>query len=129
MIALLVKLEENRLETKRQVLGQILICMGCCCGRTDKGKPAVPVDQLKKNWKEAGLKKVLQLTISGCLGPCDLTNVVSILTPHRQIWLGGLTQDLQYDALFVWAKESAKAGKLVELPDSLQMLEFQRFLD
>ena len=63
------------LSTKRQVLGQILVCSsGCCCGQTNKEVPAIPVDWLKKSWKEAGLLRSIQLTITGCLGPCDLTN-------------------------------------------------------
>src|SRR4051794_30552149 len=122
MIKLIATIDDKKLETKRQVLGQVLLCTGCCCGRTDKGKPTVPIDRMKKNWKEAGLKMFLQLTISGCLGPCDLTNVVTILPPYRQIWLGGLTEESQYDALFKWAKESADTAELQKLPESLQKL-------
>ena len=58
-----------------RVLGQIVICEGCCCGRPDKGFPPFPRDWLKQQWKDAKLNKSVQLTISGCLGPCDLANV------------------------------------------------------
>ena len=33
----------SAMETKRQALGQIVFCNGCCCGRTDRGLPEVPV--------------------------------------------------------------------------------------
>ena len=66
------------LVTKRLVLGNVAVCLGCCCGNTERGKPAVPVDWLKKEWKARGLLKQIQLTISGCLGPCDVPNVVAI---------------------------------------------------
>jgi len=26
------------IHTKRQTLAQVIVCLGCCCGRTDKGK-------------------------------------------------------------------------------------------
>ncbi|UOF89816.1 (2Fe-2S) ferredoxin domain-containing protein [Fodinisporobacter ferrooxydans] len=115
------------LKTNRAVFGQILVCSGCCCGRTDKGKPSIPVEWLKKSWKEAGLKKSIQLTISGCLGPCDLANVVCILTATEQIWLGGLTEHDQYEALLEWGKSSAEAGSLLELPARFQDHILQRF--
>ncbi len=115
------------INTKRQVLGQVIICSGCCCGRTDKGKPAIPEEWLKNNWKQAGLLRTIQLTISGCLGPCDLTNVISILTPQKQIWLGGITGQNQYEALLEWAQSSSDAGYLIDLPEILQTQQFERY--
>jgi hypothetical protein len=93
------------LETKRKTIGQVLACVGCCCGRTDRGKPPVPVDWLKAEWKQRKLLKTIQLTISGCLGPCDLVNVVCLVTPQRTVWLGGLTEQEHFDALLGWATQ------------------------
>jgi hypothetical protein len=53
------------LATKRIVIGQVSVCVGCCCGNTANGKPPVPVDWLKKEWRARGLLKRVQLTISG----------------------------------------------------------------
>jgi hypothetical protein len=58
--------------TKRQVLGQLVLCKGCCCGRTDRGLPEVPVERIKEIWQREKLNRSIQLTISGCLGPCDV---------------------------------------------------------
>jgi hypothetical protein len=58
------------LTTKRLVIGHVTVCQGCCCGNTANGRPPVPVDWLKKEWRARGLLKRVQLTISGCLGPC-----------------------------------------------------------
>lgn len=121
------KMLSQTINTKRQVLGQVIICSGCCCGRTDKGKPAIPEEWLKNNWKQAGLLRTIQLTISGCLGPCDLTNVISILTPQKQIWLGGITGQNQYEALLEWAQSSSDAGILIDLPEILQTQQFERY--
>lgn len=120
-------MSNQALATNRQTLGQVFICSGCCCGRVDKGKPDIPMDWLKKSWKQAGLLRTIQLTISGCLGPCDLTNVVCISTPHQQIWVGGLTEEVQYQALFEWAKTSSEAGQLLDLPLALQNHIFDRY--
>ncbi|HEX9004695.1 MAG TPA: (2Fe-2S) ferredoxin domain-containing protein [Blastocatellia bacterium] len=115
------------LETKRKTIGQVLVCVGCCCGRTDRGKPPVPVDWLKSEWKARKLLKTIQLTISGCLGPCDLVNVVCLIAPQRTVWLGGLTEQKHFDALLEWATQSAAANKLLPLPALLAEPEFERF--
>src|ERR1700693_4665902 len=80
------------LKTKRLVVGQVTICRGCCCGDTERGRPAVPVEWLKNEWRARGLLKRVQLTISGCVGPCDLPNVVTISDARGTLWLGGITE-------------------------------------
>lgn len=113
--------------TNRMVMGQIVVCLGCCCGRPDKGHPAVPLDWLKAEWKRRLLQKKIHLSISGCLGPCDQTNVVAIITPARSIWLGGIERDDQYRDLLDWASACERAGQLRPLPAALARLEFTRF--
>ena len=73
--------------TKVRSPAQVLLCKGCCCGRTDRGLPEVPVDRIKATWKAEKLNRVVQLTISGCLGPCDLPNVAVVVTArgHRLV--------------------------------------------
>ena len=41
------------LETKSRVIGQMIVCHGCCCGATLKDRPAVPADWLKDEWRKA----------------------------------------------------------------------------
>lgn len=115
----------SRLATTRTVLGQVLVCVGCCCGRPDKGKPSVPVDRLKTEWKQRKLLRRVHLTISGCLGPCDLVNVVCIVTPAGVTWLGGLACDEEYEALLEWATRSAEQGHLLPLPARLAVQSFE----
>jgi hypothetical protein len=115
------------LVTTRRPLAQLVFCQGCCCGRTDRGHPEVPVERLKAVWKEEKLNKSVQLTISGCLGPCDLTNVTLVITPAGNEWLGGLAGNAVYEALIAWARECHRGGRLVSLPSSLDALRFERF--
>ncbi len=117
-----------RLLTKRQTLGQVLICAtGCCCNRPDKGKPSIPVDWLKNEWRERRLLRHIQLTIAGCLGPCDVFNVVTIVTPQETIWLGGITEEWPFVLLRDWAVGSADRGELIALPGGLRHYIFDRW--
>jgi len=109
-------MDKFALTTKRLVLGHVSVCQGCCCGNTANGKPAVPVEWLKKEWRARGLLKRIQLSISGCLGPCDIPNVVTISNESGTQWLGGITEFNQYRALLDWAVSSRDAGELLPLP-------------
>jgi (2Fe-2S) ferredoxin len=102
--------------TKRPMLGQINVCNGCCCGQTQKGHPEVPVEWLKREWKYRGLLKRVHLTISGCLGPCDVANVVLVTSPEGTQWLAEITQRRQYELLADWAEQSKIADRLLPLP-------------
>ena len=114
-------------KTKRIVLAQVSLCNGCCCGAVHRGKPEVPIDWMKDQWKQRGLKKSMQLTISGCVGPCDLPNVVSISSAEQTIWLGSLREFAQYGALLQWAVASRDAGHPLPLPSELSELQFDPF--
>ena len=104
------------LETKRRVIGQMIVCQGCCCGATHKDRPAVPADWLKEEWRRRGLLKRFQLTVSGCVGPCDVPNVVVVHAETGSQWLGNITEFEQYRELMEWAARSVDAGHLLELP-------------
>jgi len=112
------------LQTKRRVIGQMTVCWGCCCGAIHRGKPEVPVEWLKQEWRSRGLLKVLQLTIAGCMGPCDLNNVVRISGPVEDVWLGGVDRFQLYSSLADWASESRGAGMLLPLPAEFAALRF-----
>jgi cobaltochelatase CobN len=120
---------DNRLEvevsqmltTKRMVIGQVVVCSGCCCGAVNRGKPEVPVDWLKREWRARGLLKNIQLTISGCLGPCDLPNVVRISSPTGEVWLGNISRPEHYAKLLEWADRSKIAGAILPLPQEFSL--------
>jgi predicted metal-binding protein len=102
-------------------MAQVLICHGCCCGQVDRGHPAVPVEWLKQEWRKRGLLKRVQLTISGCLGPCDVPNAVAIVTKGETTWLGNISRQDQYQSLLDWASRSKESGRAGELPRELRM--------
>ena len=114
--------------TKRLMLGQISVCNGCCCGHAEKGHLAVPVEWLKNEWRCRGLLKRVHLSISGCLGPCDVPNVVMIIGAEGVQWLARIDQQRQYEMLADWAEQSKAAGRMIPLPrefDSHRLAAFQ----
>lgn len=116
-----------RLTTKRMALAQLVFCQGCCCGRTDRGRPELPAEQLKEIWRTEKLNRTVQLTISGCLGPCDLTNVALVILPEGNIWLGGMAGAAVYESLITWARACHANDCVLPLPDELDILQFERF--
>jgi cobaltochelatase CobN len=116
-----------RLRTRRNPLAQIVLCQGCCCGQTGRGLPAVPLDWLKPLWKAEKLNKIVQLTVSGCLGPCDLPNVCCIVTPEEQAWYGRLTTREDYAVLLQWARRCQAERRVLPLPTELEHLRFVRW--
>ena len=119
--------QEPLVTARGGVLGQIVVCEGCCCGRTDKGFEPLPRDWIKQQWKNGRLNKSVQLTISGCLGPCDLANVFCVISPKGMQWFGGLQERRQYELLLDWANASRAAGVLLESPAELNRHRFERF--
>ena len=115
------------LQTKRVILAHVSVCRGCCCGAVGRGRPEVPVNWMKEEWKRRSLKSAIQLTISGCLGPCDLSNVVSVSSAEGSIWLGTLREFRDYAAILEWAMASKEAGRAVPLPAELSEFEFDPF--
>lgn len=119
----------DSLTTRRSdPLGQIFFCEGCCCGRTDKGFPPLPKARIKERWKTLKLNATIQLTISGCLGPCDLANVFYFLTSEGTgQWFGGLSEHWQYETLIQWAHECHQSSSLLPIPATLDGHRFERF--
>lgn len=120
-------MESPPMQPHRQPLAQLVFCEGCCCGRTDRGNPELPVGMLKAAWRAGQLNRTVQLTISGCLGPCDLTNVTLLLTPDEQVWLGKLDGGALYEALVRWARDCDAAGELLPLPGELDAHRMRRW--
>jgi len=115
--------------TKRTALAQVACCVGCCCGRTDRGFPPVPVERLKEVWKREKLNRTVQLTISGCLGPCDMANVILVMTAAGAEWFGGIAEESVFEDVITWARACHAAGAVLPLPAPLERHRFRRFAE
>jgi len=108
--------------------GHLFVCHGCCCGRTEKGFPKLPLDQFKQQWKARGIRRRFHLTISGCLGPCPLANVVLIEFRGKPVWLHSITSDQDVSDIYDYVEQMLAAECYLNPPPSLAGRHFQRYL-
>ena len=120
--------ESLSVTTKRTALAQVAVCLGCCCGREDRDKPEVPVELLKSEWKRLRLNTDVQLTISGCLGPCDCTNVVAVFDSTGSQWFGNVSGRAMYQELIDWAVKVKERGTVIPLGDGFEPYRFKRWV-
>jgi nitrile hydratase accessory protein len=107
--------------------GHLFVCKGCCCGRTDKGFPELPLEEFKTQWKRRGIRRRFHLTVSGCLGPCALANVVLIQFHGQLVWLHSINSPDDVTAIYTYAEQMLLAGKYLDPPHALSGRRFQRY--
>jgi cobaltochelatase CobN len=109
--------------------GHLFVCNGCCCGRTEKGFPELPLDEFKRQWKERGIRRRVHLTISGCLGPCPLANVVLILFRGRSAWFHSINSPADVTLLYDYLEGMLLAESYLDPPAELARRLFGRYID
>jgi hypothetical protein len=82
---------------------------------------------MKTSWKTERLKRTIQLTVSGCVGPCDVANVVQIVTSAGTQWFGGL-READYDTLLEWARACSAAHAILPVPPAMMRHRFEGYL-
>jgi hypothetical protein len=88
--------------------------------RTNRSRKAPGACRVAQSeWRQGGLLKNIQLTISGCLGPCDVPNVVLIATAEEDVWLGNIDRFEYYREIVEWAARSKAAGRMPPLSKDL----------
>lgn len=106
--------------------GHLSYCYNaCCCGRTDKGYAAVPVDLYKSEWLKRKLRNVVHMTKGGCLGPCTLANVVTLLFDGHSVWFHSVNSDWQVTAIFDYIDSMVEADGFLIPPAELNEYVFQ----
>ena len=108
--------------------GHLFICNGCCCGRTEKGFPELALEEFKSQWKRRGIRRRFHLTISGCLGPCPLANVVLLQFHGRSTWFHSINQAADVDLIYDYVENMLLAGTVLAPPDALAARIFERYL-
>jgi len=123
-----IKLADGEDRKIRVQDGHLFVCgTGCCCGRTEKDFPFLPLDELKLQWKDRGIRRRFHLTVAGCLGPCTLANVVLILFQGKSIWLHSISSTEDVTQLYDYAEAMMQADRYLEPPPELAAKHFQRY--
>lgn len=123
-----IKRPDGTLKKFRVQDGHLFVCNGCCCGRTDKGFPPLPIDEFKKQWKARGIRRRFHLTISGCLGPCTMANVAMVQFHGETVWLHSISDVSDVDLIYDWAEDMLKEDKYLPPPPRLADRHFQRYV-
>jgi cobaltochelatase CobN len=114
-------------KTVRVVEGHLLVCKGCCCGNTDRNIPPVPVDAFKREWKERGIRRRVHLSISACLGPCAVANVVLLVFQGATIWFHSINSDADVLAIYNYIEHLLSVGHFSLPTGPLADKVFQRY--
>jgi len=87
---------------------------GCCCGITERGYAAVPVDVYQEEWLKRKIRNDVHLTKGGCLGPCALANVVSLVFDGKSIWFHSVNSEWQVRQIYEYIDSMLKADRFVQ---------------
>src|SRR5438105_4919770 len=108
--------------------GHFMVCAkGCCCGRTERGHAAVPVEFYKDEYKRRKLRNVIQLSMNGCLGPCPLSNVALLFFDGRSIWFQSVNNHAQIVAIFDYIEQMLAADRYLPPPPELEEYVFNYY--
>jgi hypothetical protein len=119
---------DQSIKETRVLEGQLLVCNACCCGNVEKGFPALPLENFKKEWKERGVRLRVHLTITGCLGPCPLANVVLIVFAGESIWLHSINTAEHVTAIYDYLEAMLEAEEYLPPTGLLAECHFNRFI-
>ena len=100
---------------------------GCCCGRTERGYAAVPVDTFKDEWLRRKLRNVVHLTKAGCLGPCALANVASLVFDGRAVWFHSVNTPWHVRLIYDYIETMVGADRFVAPPSELAEYVFNYY--
>jgi cobaltochelatase CobN len=118
---------DGRMVNAGRMRGMIMVCAtGCCCGITERGFAPVPQDLYHQEWERRKFRNRLHLNQGGCLGPCVLANVVTLLLNGRPYWFHSVNDEAIILGIYDYA-EALLADPQATLPAILQPHLFNGF--
>jgi cobaltochelatase CobN len=100
---------------------------GCCCGITERGYAAVPVDVYTQEWLGRKIRNQVHLTKGGCLGPCALANVVSLVFDGRSVWFHSINSPWQVRQIFDYIDAMLAADRFLQPASELSEFVFNYY--
>lgn len=118
---------DGRMVNAGRMRGMIMVCAtGCCCGITERGFAPVPQDLYHQEWERRKFRNRIHLNQGGCLGPCVLANVVTLLLDGRPYWFHSVNDEAIILGIYDYA-EALLADPQATLPAILQPHLFNGF--
>ena len=111
-----------------QKRAHLLVCAkGCCCGRTDRGNPAVPVNFYKKECaSEAAADGAID--DERLRGPCPMMNVALLVFDGRPTWFQSINSEPQILQLYDYIEAMLTADGCLPTPPDLLDYRFDYYL-
>ncbi len=100
---------------------------GCCCGITERGYAAVPADVYTQEWLGRKIRQHVHLTRGGCLGPCALANVVSLVFDGRSVWFHSVNSAWQVRQIFDYIDAMLAADRFLQPSSELSEFVFNYY--
>ncbi len=100
---------------------------GCCCGITERGYAAVPVDVYTEEWLKRKIRNQVHLTRGGCIGPCALANVASLVFDGRSIWFHSVNSAWQVRQIYDYIDAMLAADRFLQPPSELSEFVFNYY--
>jgi cobaltochelatase CobN len=87
----------------------------------------VPVDVYTREWLGRKIRNQVHLTKGGCLGPCALANVVSLVFDGRSIWFHSVNSPWQVRQIFDYIDAMLAADRFLQPPPELSEFVFNYY--
>jgi cobaltochelatase CobN len=100
---------------------------GCCCGITERGYAAVPTDVYMEEWLRRKIRNQVHLTRGGCLGPCALANVVSLVFDGKSVWFHSVNSAWQVRQIYDYIDAMLAADRFMQPPAELSEFVFNYY--
>lgn len=108
--------------------GHLSYCYNaCCCGRTDRGYAPVLVDVYKEEWLRRKMRNKVHMTKGGCLGPCTLANVATLLFDGHSVWFHSINSEWHIRAIFDYIDSMIAADRFLTPPAEISEFVFQYY--
>lgn len=118
---------DGRIINAGALRGMLMVCAtGCCCGHTDRGFAPVPQDLYHREWERRKFRNRIHLNQGGCLGPCVLANVVTLILDGKPYWFHSVNDEAIILGIYDYA-EALLADPQAVLPAILQPHLFNGF--
>jgi len=118
---------DGRMVNAGRLRGMLMVCVnGCCCGLTDRGFAPVSTELYHSEWERRKLRNKIHLNQSGCLGPCVLANVATVIIDGRPYWFHSINDDAIVLAIYDYIEQLLIEPDAV-LPTILQPHLFNGF--
>jgi cobaltochelatase CobN len=87
----------------------------------------VPVDVYKEEWTRRKIRNEVHLAKGGCLGPCVLANVASLVFDGQSVWFHSVNSTWQVRQIFDYIEPMLKADRFLKPPAELSEYVFNYY--